>query len=158
MQELAARGMIRKTYTLVVEGIVGADSGRIELAMGPDGESGIGLKMRVMRDGAACVTEYRVLRRFAAHTLLSASPLTGRQHQVRVHFASLGHPVWGDLLYKDEALFMRYLANGGEIDGSLPPRHLLHAQAVRFTHPLTGKEVEIKSDLPEDFRKIMETL
>jgi RluA family pseudouridine synthase len=158
MHALAAGGMICKTYLVVVEGGVEPEAGRIELAIEPDTGGRIGVKMRVGPDGAACVTEYRVLRRFAAHTLLSASPLTGRQHQVRLHFASMGHPVWGDLIYKDEELFLKYIANGGEIDETLPPRHLLHAEKSVFVHPMTGEKVEIESRLPRDFMEIMETL
>jgi 23S rRNA pseudouridine1911/1915/1917 synthase len=158
MHALAARGMIGKTYLVVVEGTVDRDAGRIERSIGQDTESGIGVKMRVRPDGAACVTEYRVRKRFKGHTLLAAFPLTGRQHQVRLHFSSMGHPVWGDLIYKDERLFMKYLANGCKTDETLPPRHLLHAERAVFIHPMTGKKVEIVSELPRDFLEIMETL
>ena len=158
MHLLAARGMISKTYLLVVEGTVDRDAGRIELPIGQDAESGIGVKMRVRPDGAASVTEYRVRKRFEGHTLLDAFPLTGRQHQVRLHFASMGHPVWGDLIYKDERLFMKYLANGCKTDDALPPRHLLHAERAVFIHPMSGKKIEIVSGLPRDFLEIMERL
>jgi RluA family pseudouridine synthase len=158
MHALAARGMIAKTYIVVVEGTIERDAGRIELSIGQDSGGAIGVKMRVRPDGVACVTEYRVSRRFGGHTLLAAFPLTGRQHQVRLHFASIGHPVWGDLIYKDERLFMKYLANGCKIDDTLPPRHLLHAERASFIHPMNGRKIEIVSGLPRDFLEIMETL
>ncbi len=158
MHALAARGMIAKTYIVVVEGSIEGEAGRIELPIGQDTEGGIGVKMRVNPDGSACVTEYRVERRFGGHTLLAAFPLTGRQHQIRLHFASIGHPVWGDLIYKDESLFMRYLANGCKTDDTLPPRHLLHAERASFIHPMNGEKIEIVSSLPRDFLAIMDTL
>ncbi len=158
MHALAARGGIGKTYRVVVEGRLDPDAGRIEAAIGPDPESGIALKMRVRPGGAPCLTEYRVLERREGHTLLAVFPLTGRQHQIRVHMAHIGHPVWGDLIYKDPDLFKRYLANGGETDGTLPPRHLLHAERTVFPHPVTGKQVVIESPVPRDFLEILEDL
>jgi 23S rRNA pseudouridine1911/1915/1917 synthase len=158
MRALAAGGGMRKRYTAVVEGTVEPREGRLEMPLARAEGSKVEIRMEVSAGGLPCVTEYRVLRRLAGHTLLHAFPLTGRQHQIRVHFAVLGHPVWGDLIYKDERLFLRYWKNGCVLDDSLPPRHLLHADCVSFTHPFAGKEVEISSNLPEDFVKILEGL
>jgi len=159
MQRLVEARRFSKTYLSVVEGIVDDEEGRIEGAIGRDPSSAVGLKMAVTREGLPAVTDYAVVRRLAGHTLVRAFPLTGRQHQVRLHFASIGHPVWGDLLYKDEKLFLRYqdsLAGLGEPpDPPLPPRHLLHAEAVSFVHPFTGQAMEIRSPLPADFSLIL---
>jgi 23S rRNA pseudouridine1911/1915/1917 synthase len=109
-------------------------------------------------DGLASVTCYRVVRRMPAHTLLEIVPLSGRQHQIRVHLAAIGHPVWGDLLYRDESLFLRYQALGGALDVTLPTRHCLHASEVRFTHPHDNQPVTVVAALPEDFLSIMARL
>ena len=118
--------------------------------------------MRVRRcirpDGLPAVTEWEVLEGLSAHTLLAVRPLTGRQHQIRVHLASIGHPLWGDLIYQDESLFLRYAANGCRLDPTLPPRHGLHAERVRFRHPVHGRELEVAAPLPEDLARVIAEL
>jgi 23S rRNA pseudouridine1911/1915/1917 synthase len=158
MQKLAAKGEIEKRYTALVEGLLEADRGRISLPLGPDTESAVRIKMTVKPDGRPCVTEYEVLCRYAGFTLLHAFPLNGRQHQIRAHFAAMGHPVQGDLIYKDERLFLRYWENSCSLDASFPRRHLLHAERVSFTHPVTGRRIEISSPIPEDFQEVVEAL
>ena len=157
MHDLAARGEIGKRYIALVEGRVERTEGRIDLPLGPDPASATSIRMAVMQKGLAAVTDYLVLRRMPAHTLLAVFPRSGRQHQVRAHLAAIGHPVWGDLLYKDESLFLRYQSAGGA-DPSLPPRHCLHAEETVFQHPCTGARVLIHSELPADFRAIMRGL
>jgi 23S rRNA pseudouridine1911/1915/1917 synthase len=158
MHALAAGGGIRKEYLAVAEGTLGPETGRIAMPIGPAQGSRIRIRMEARPDGKPAVTEYEVLRRLAGHTLLKARPLTGRTHQIRVHLAALGHPVWGDLIYKDESLFLRYWENGLVLDESLPPRHLLHAARVSFAHPFSGREVDIESPVPADFTAILQVL
>ncbi len=130
------------------------------MPIGPASAGRVRLKMEVRADGRPAVTEYRVLRRLPGHTLLLVRPLTGRTHQIRVHLAAKGHPVWGDLIYKDESLFLRYWesSRGPALDPALPPRHLLHAARVSFTHPLRAEMVEIEAPLPADFQEILRRL
>lgn len=151
MHALAAHGGISKRYVAVVEGDVSPRKGSIDAPIGRDTRSGIGVKMTVSAGGLPSVTEYEVLRGLDGGTLLCAFPLTGRQHQIRVHFASIGHPVRGDLLYGKDDLCERYWGNGCVLDASMPPRHLLHAERVSFSHPFTAKTVEITAALPDDF-------
>lgn len=155
MQALAARGGVSKTYAALVEGRMLFEEGRIDFPIGPDEASGISVKMTVRQDGLPAATEYRAIRRLPWHTLLEVRPLSGRQHQIRVHLAAAGHPVWGDLLYKDDRLFRRYLSNGCRLDESLPPRHMLHAERAEFTHPVTGARIEIRAPVPEDFTRVL---
>ena len=109
------------------------------------------------------MTRFSVLRRLAAHALCEAQPKTGRQHQIRVHFASLGHPIVGDKLYgASEALFMRACDEGvtpellGGFDGL--PRHALHAHRLSFPHPVTRRTVTVESPLPADITAYIDAL
>jgi len=154
MQKLLVRKDIEKQYTAFVEGIVDPAEGVIDLPLGPDEESEIYMKQCVRQDGQESVTRYKVIEYIDDHTLMHAWPVTGRQHQIRVHCAHIGHPVLGDLIYKDESLFLEYYKNGCSTDG-LPQRQALHAGSVNFTHPYTDKPVTITAPLPDDFNRII---
>ncbi len=87
-------------------------------------------------------THYRIIETFENSALIEVEPATGRTHQIRVHMASIGHPIFGDRLYASKA--------SRELSANLP-RHLLHATSLDFT--LFGKEYSFKSPLPNDFEK-----
>jgi 23S rRNA pseudouridine1911/1915/1917 synthase len=113
--------------------------------------------------GLAAVTRFRVVRRFAEHALCEAQPETGRQHQIRVHFASLGHPLVGDKLYgASEELFMRACDEGvtpellAAFDGL--SRHALHAHRLTFPHPRTHAPLTVESPLAADLVAFMRGL
>jgi 23S rRNA pseudouridine1911/1915/1917 synthase len=158
IQELRGRGLVRRSYRAVVAGRVAADAGMIDAPIASVRNGGVGIRMAVSPDGSPSRTGFRVLGRGEGHTVLEAVPETGRQHQVRVHLASIGHPVIGDLLYPDEAPFLRWWANGCRLDETLPARHLLHARTLSFVHPFTGDEVAIESPVPPDFAEMLATL
>ncbi len=84
------------------------------------------------------------------YALLRAHPRTGRTHQVRVHFASLGFPIVGDETYG--------ATRRDPLSKALAPRHLLHASELRFNLPSTGAELRVEAPLPEDFRRVLESL
>ena len=88
-------------------------------------------QMAVVERGREAVTRYRVMRYYPAHTLVEIYPTTGRTHQIRVHFASLGYPLVGDATY-------------GKPDGRLN-RHFLHASKLGFAHPSGGEYLEFTS-------------
>lgn len=147
-QRLLADGGLEKCYTAVVEGTVEPPDGSIDRPIGP-AEGSIRIQRAVREDGLPAMTRYRTIRQGRETTLLHAWPLTGRQHQIRVHLAFIGHPVVGDLLYKDPSLFLR--AQAGERGPGIPERHLLHALSVSFLHPRTGEPLRIVSSLPRCF-------
>jgi 23S rRNA pseudouridine1911/1915/1917 synthase len=155
MQEMTARRLISREYAALVEGSVGDEEGLVELPLGPDPRGRVRVKMAVRGDGRASSTRWAVMERLPGCTLLRVRPLTGRQHQIRVHLAAMGHPVVGDLLYKDEDLF---IAAQDTESGTPVARHWLHALRAVFTHPLTGAEVRIEAPLPADFQRILERL
>ena len=96
-----------------------------------------------VRRGKEAVTEWKVLRRFGNATLVNVKLGTGRTHQIRVHFASIGHPVLGDRIYGKKVV----IENKKKI---FFPRQMLHAELLGFTHPATGKYLEFSSPVPED--------
>ena len=116
------------------------------------------LRMAVRRGGKPAVTHYRIEQRFPAHTLLRCRLETGRTHQIRVHMAHIRHPIVGDPLY------------GGRM--RLPPgadeavietlrgfrRQALHAARLSLRHPASGETLTWTAPLPEDFRRLVESL
>ncbi len=143
---------VRKTYIALVHGRVKQDEGVIEAAVGrdPRHRSRMGVGGVSPREA---VTHYRVLRRFAQFTLVQAMPRTGRTHQIRVHLASIGHPVVGDTLYKAPT---RIQIEGAE-EKTLA-RNFLHALALEFEHPSTGKTMAFQAALPADLEVFLERL
>lgn len=132
----------RKQYYAVVEGIVEKDSDTIEAPIARESESII--KRSVKLDGAPSTTKYEVLERYEAHTLILVTPYTGRTHQIRVHMSYIGYPLAGDTLY------------GGH--DCLITRHALHCAVLRFTEPVSSREVELRSQIPDDMRQLIEHL
>ena len=157
-----AQRLVKKSYLALVHGVPAEPAGTIDRPMRLV-ESKTHIMMGVASDGLPAVTHFRVLRSFAEHALVEASPETGRQHQIRVHLASVGHPIVGDKLYgASEQAFMDYCDTGltpellAAFDGL--PRHALHAARLCFPHPRTREPVTIESPLPEDLVAYMKEL
>jgi 23S rRNA pseudouridine1911/1915/1917 synthase len=158
-----ARRQVAKTYLALVKGAP-PDEGVIDQPLALlDTKSRIMMGPAPAGRGLPAVTRFRVVRRFAGHALVEASPETGRQHQIRVHLAALGHPIVGDKLYgAGEALFMRACDEGvtpellEAFDGL--PRHALHAHRLTFPHPRTRAPVTVESPLAADLVAYMRAL
>ncbi len=133
---------IAKHYTALVEGNVEFEEGKIDLPIGRHPRQRTLMAVRLDGKGRESVTTYRVLERYRHSTLLDVRILTGRTHQIRVHFAHGGHPVAGDAAYGARTSF------GGRL--------VLHATRLEFEHPVTGKPVRCKSPLPGDLREILD--
>jgi len=130
---------VSKTYVALVHGVMAENIGIIDQ---PIREFGSG-RMGVDRQrGKPCRTEFQVSERLAAYTLVQAHPLTGRRHQLRVHFYSLGHPIVGDRRYGDQAVQRAF------------PRLMLHAQEITFPLP-TGEKVTVRAPVPESFWAVL---
>ena len=133
LQRQWATRAIDKHYVAVLAGEVEHDTGTINLPLRPDVDD----RPRQMVDpidGREAVTRYRVLQRSAGRTRVDLQPLTGRTHQLRVHAAhpqGLNAPIEGDMLY-----------------GTAAQRLMLHAQRLTFTHPVTGRVIDLEAKAP----------
>jgi len=169
-KRLEARDDIEKTYVALTWGVPrgGARGFRCERGMQLDEESTLRVKMRIS-DGPEALRAVTVFDVAEVRTgpsgeyaLVRCTLETGRQHQIRLHLASLGAPVVGDKLYgPDERAFAR------GADGELTsddvamlelPRHALHAARLRLGHPITGAPLVIEAPLPEDMRAFWDAL
>ena len=134
---------VNRIYVGIVCGYVKEDSGTVEGAIG---RHPIERKKMAIneKNGKPAITHYKVLERFKNHTYMQFKLETGRTHQIRVHMASIGHPLLGDTLYSS---------------GRSPFKHLqgqcLHAKTIGFIHPKTGEYMEYSAPLPEYFEKLL---
>jgi 23S rRNA pseudouridine1911/1915/1917 synthase len=108
-------------------------------------------RMAVVERGKPARTRYRVLRRYAAATLVECSLDTGRTHQIRVHMHAIGHPLVGDPVYGP-----RRASGIAAIDTF--PRQALHAARLALVHPETGAECAWAAPLPADFQHLLDAL
>jgi 23S rRNA pseudouridine1911/1915/1917 synthase len=172
------RERVSKTYLALVEGLVESDQGCIDLPIGTSPDAGSVLMSCLPEAGEPrpSVTDYEVVERYQSHTLVLARPRTGRNHQIRLHFAAIGHPVVGDEFYgafgeikltkaEYEALLKRRASNGqrstqveeaafDEPEEVSTGRHALHAHRLEFEHPIMGGRVAFESPLPADIRRM----
>lgn len=140
-QKLLHTENFQREYLGVCAGTPAALQGAIDAPIGRD-ESSL-LRRRVTPDGAPARTNYTVLSAAGDAALLRLCPRTGRTHQIRVHLASIGHPLLGDWLYGTE-------------DRALIARPALHARALRLRHPVTGAEIRVTAPLPADFQNLLD--
>jgi 23S rRNA pseudouridine1911/1915/1917 synthase len=154
------RGTIEKEYLAVVHGSPVEDEGAVELPIGPARASQVRMKMAVQADGAEARTTWRVLERRGSFALLACRLFTGRQHQIRVHLAAIGHPVVGDKLYgADEELFLRgtrHELDERDLACLRLARHALHSHRLGWVSPSSGERRAVTSPLPPDLRAFLE--
>jgi 23S rRNA pseudouridine1911/1915/1917 synthase len=150
-EQFAGRS-VNKTYQAIVCGRMPREEGHIRAAIArhPSHRK----RMAVTQgEGREAWTSYRVLERFHVATLVEAVLHTGRTHQIRVHFQHIGYPLVGDDTYGK-----RPTARIKELTGYNPPRVMLHAQRLAFTHPRTGRKKAFEAPLPHDFKEALTVL
>jgi 23S rRNA pseudouridine1911/1915/1917 synthase len=143
---------VRKIYVALVHGTMPRDSGSITLPISRDPRRRTRMTARATK-GRHARTDWRVIARLDRCTLVEAVLHTGRTHQIRAHFAAMGHPVVGDTLYGAP----RGL-RCGKRDLPLLERNFLHAARIGFAHPSTGAWVEVRAPLPGDLRVYFDQL
>jgi 23S rRNA pseudouridine1911/1915/1917 synthase len=143
---------VRKLYLALVHGKMPRDSGTITLPISRDSHRRTRMTARE-RTGRHARTDWRVIARLDRCTLVEAALHTGRTHQIRAHFAAVGHPVVGDTLYGAP----RGL-RAGTRKIPLLERNFLHASLLGFAHPSTGAWVEVRAPLPADLRLYFEQI
>jgi 23S rRNA pseudouridine1911/1915/1917 synthase len=116
------------------------------------------LRMCVRADGREAVTHYRLEERYPAHTLLRVQLETGRTHQIRVHLAHIGHPLVGDPLYGGRRQLIAGATDAQRAALAAFHRQALHAARLTFSHPVSGKPVDVESPLPKDFAVLLKAL
>ena len=141
---------VKKIYLALVQGKMPRDSGTIALPISRDPRRRTRMTARAS-SGRHARTDWRVVARLERATLVEATLHTGRTHQIRAHFAAIGHPVVGDTLYGAA----RELRSGSR---KLPPldRNFLHAALLGFAHPSTSAWVEVRAPLPSQLRLYFE--
>lgn len=134
----------RRIYYALVEGVMKNDSGFVEKPIGRSKSDR--KKMGIVPDGKYAKTFYTVVERYEKNTLVKYELTTGRTHQIRVHTQYLGHPIVGDKTYGFKN--QRFDLAG----------QLLHSKEIRFNHPVTGKQMNFESELPDYFKNVLSKL
>ncbi len=136
---------IKRIYHAIVHGVIKEDEGTIE---GPIGRHPIDRKKMAIntKNGKPAITHYKVLQRFSNYTYVECQLETGRTHQIRVHMASIHHPLLGDVVYGPAKCPFK-------LQGQT-----LHAKILGIQHPVTGEYLEIDAPLPEYFTELLKKL
>lgn len=142
-EQLAAHSMTRAYYALVAGGF-SSDTGTVDQPIGRDPKDR--KKMAVREKGKHAVTHYEVVQRYQGYTLIRCRLETGRTHQIRVHMASIGHPLVGDPLY------------GAKKQPFHTEGQCLHAYLLGFRHPKSGAYMEFSVPLPAYFEALLKSL
>lgn len=135
---------IKRIYHAIVYGELTED-GTVDKPIGRDPKDR--LKMAVVPNGKSAVTHFHVLKQLKGYTYISCRLETGRTHQIRVHMASIGHPILGDDVY----------ASGRKTSIKCQGQ-TLHAKTIGFTHPRTGEYMEFDTELPQYFQHLLKIL
>jgi 23S rRNA pseudouridine1911/1915/1917 synthase len=170
--EMFAGRQMKKTYIALVQGAVERARGTINAGVGRDPVRRTRMTTQPTENARSAVSHYEVVRRlnsrFGKFTLVRVRIETGRTHQIRVHMASIGHPVVGDTLYggagqltdqvASQAAQSKAARRKAEPERLKLGRNFLHAARLEFTHPRTGKLLELEAPLPEELENFLSRL
>lgn len=132
-------GGVKRQYQAIVEGKLPERLGMINKPIGR--KDGSIIERRVTETGKQAITHYQVIQESVDHSLLDVTLETGRTHQIRVHFADMGHPLAGDNLYGGLSNHMK--------------RQALHCHRIEFEHPFTKQVLKFESEIPEDMDRLI---
>ncbi|MGD0938682.1 MAG: RluA family pseudouridine synthase [Terracidiphilus sp.] len=172
LAEMFSSRQIKKTYIALVQGELERAKGTINANVGRDPMRRTRMTSKPLGDARTAVTHYEVVRRlanrFGRFTLIRVRIETGRTHQIRVHMASIGHPVVGDTLYGGPGQLTDQVASQAAISKAarrkLEPerlklgRNFLHAARLEFPHPRSGKLLQLEAPLPVELESFLARL
>jgi 23S rRNA pseudouridine1911/1915/1917 synthase len=172
LAELFSSRQIKKTYVALLQGTVERARGTINSNVGRDPQRRTRMTTKPLGDARAAVSHYEVVRRlanrFGKFTLVRVRIETGRTHQIRVHMASIGHPVVGDSLYggsghltdqvASQAATSKAARRKSEPERLRLGRNFLHAAQLEFPHPSTGKLLQLEAPLPIELEEFLTRL
>ena len=142
---------VEKYYLALLYGTLKKDKGEINTPIGRAIADRKKMSTKT-RKGKEAVTQFEVIKRFKSATMVKIKIITGRTHQIRVHFAASGHPVLGDKIYgkKTDIKFAQRTINFS--------RQMLHAQSLKFKHPVDGSPLEFTTPIPKDIETAIKEL
>ncbi len=143
-EQLKVHSITRK-YRAIVHGVIENNKGTVDAPIGRDPKDRKRMAVNE-KNGKPAITHYEVLKRFGKHTYIECQLETGRTHQIRVHMASIGHPLLGDKVY------------GGRDEGFALTGQTLHAFLIGFLHPSTHQYIEVEAPLPVYFVHLLDIL
>lgn len=141
MIDLFSKKKIFKTYIALVDGIL-KKKGKVECFLRKKREGNI--YVTPAKKGEYSLTKFEVIKNFKDFSYIKCFPITGRTHQIRVHMKMIGHPILGDYRYEKNFKYKKYVK-----------RCMLHSYKISFIHPYTKKKIEVKAEVPEDFKEII---
>lgn len=152
---------IERTYYALVWGVPKEAEGTINVNLGrSEKDRRVTVAIEDGSRGRTAITHYKVLRDLRYVSLIQCNLETGRTHQIRAHMKYLGHPLFNDATYGGNAILKgtRFSKFKSFVDNAfkLMPRQALHAKSLGFIHPKTKEMVQFESELPEDFRNVLE--
>jgi 23S rRNA pseudouridine1911/1915/1917 synthase len=167
--EMFSSHRVKKTYIALVEGAVERQRGTINAAVSRDPVRRTRMTTRPCENARAAISHYEVVRRIACRfgkfTLVRVRIETGRTHQIRVHMASIGHPVVGDTLYGGSGQLTDQAASNAAQSkaarrNAAPERlrlgrNFLHSARLEFAHPITGKLLQLEAPLPAELQSFL---
>ncbi len=140
VDEMISTHELRRTYLCLAKGKFKEKKGVIDAPIGEDRHHQ--QRKRISKTGKKAITHYEVVKEFKSYSLVQVVLETGRTHQIRVHLASIGHPILGDSLY-------------GTLDSNIP-RVMLHSYEAKLIHPITHQELKITKSIPYDMKQLVE--
>ena len=172
LAEMFSSRQIKKTYIALVQGSLERPKGTINASVGRDPLRRTRMTAKPLGDARTAVTHYEMIRRlanrFGKFTLIKVRIETGRTHQIRVHMASIGHPVVGDTLYGgagqltdqvvSQAATSKAARRKAEPEKLKLGRNFLHAAQLEFPHPKTGKLLQLEAPLPVELETFLARL
>jgi len=135
---------VERVYLALVDGIINHETGTIDAPIGRDTVNRQKMMVTDVNSKDA-ITHFRVLKRYSKNTLIECKLETGRTHQIRVHMAYIGYPIVNDPVY-------------GRSKNATSFGQFLHSKSIRFTHPVTKKEIYFEVDVPLEFREYLESI